>query len=62
VNLTKAESDIAGMEEEAEAALDSEPALPVETFDEGPTMKSVYQPLARWQRPPPKGGYPFKKK
>jgi hypothetical protein len=62
VNLTEAESDMAGREEEeAEVALDSEPAPSAETFDEGPTMKSVYQTLARRQRPPPKGGYPFKK-
>lgn len=30
-------------------------------IDESPTIKSVYQTLARRQRPPPKGGYPFKK-
>jgi hypothetical protein len=32
-----------------------------EFSEEGATMKNVYQTLARRQRPPPKGGYPFKK-
>jgi hypothetical protein len=54
VNLTKADTE----RESEEDGTDIDPAVPIE---EEPSIKSVYQTLARRQRPPPKGGYPFKK-
>jgi hypothetical protein len=53
VHLTEAEE---GAEEIAENGRDA-----IAAEEEDPTIKNVYQVLARRQRPPPKGGYPFKK-
>jgi hypothetical protein len=53
-NLT--EVDPEGESEKDE--VDNDPAAVTE---EEPTIKNVYQTLARRQCPPPKGGYPFKK-
>jgi hypothetical protein len=62
VNITEAESEVPVADEpEVESALDSGAPSPSEYLDGGPTIKNVYQTLARRQRPPPKGGYPFKK-
>jgi hypothetical protein len=62
VNFTESE---AGAPEFEETEIETEPdsgAVPsAETSEDGPTIRSVYQTLARRQRPPPKGGYPFKK-
>jgi hypothetical protein len=59
-NVTEVEAD---PWEEAEAGneRDSVEDPSAELSEESPTIKNVYQTLARRQRPPPKGGYPFKK-
>ncbi|KAJ7315708.1 hypothetical protein DFH08DRAFT_942785 [Mycena albidolilacea] len=59
VNITEADTGAVGGESEADPALES--LSPPEFGEEEHTMRSVYQTLARPQRPPPKGGYPFKK-
>jgi hypothetical protein len=61
VNFTETETGAMEPEEaEVEIELDSGMS-PSSEIVEGPTIKNVYQTLARRQRPPPKGGYPFKK-
>jgi hypothetical protein len=61
-NVTEAGVDATAEDEtELVAGQDPEDASPLGSIEESPTMKSVYQTLARRQRPPPKGGYPFKK-
>jgi hypothetical protein len=61
-NVTEAGVDATAEDEtELVAGQDPEDASPLGSIEESPTMKSVYQMLARRQRPPPKGGYPFKK-
>jgi hypothetical protein len=60
VTETEAESPSA-READGDDDVDLGASPPSESFEESPTMKSVYQTLAKRQRPPPKGGYPFKK-
>jgi hypothetical protein len=61
-NVTEVESATEGVEEaEGEDNPGFENSHDLAALEEEPTMKSVYQTLARRQRPPPKGGYPFKK-
>jgi hypothetical protein len=62
VNVTEAEEEEDGMREEGDDTGDDLAGTTSPEFSEGgPLIKSVYQALARRQRPPPKGGYPFKK-
>jgi hypothetical protein len=62
VNITEADTEADNVDESREdLAHDLEEGLSSEFQEHEPTMKSVYQTLARRQRPPPKGGYPFKK-
>jgi hypothetical protein len=62
VNVTEVETEAVELKEEGEDSLHvPEEVTPAELLDGEPTMRSVYQTLARRQRPPPKGGYPFKK-
>jgi hypothetical protein len=60
VNFTEAET---GGPEVVDGGEDPghEGMAPPDWTEDEPTMKNVYQTLARRQRPPPKGGYPFKK-
>ncbi|KAJ7669118.1 hypothetical protein B0H14DRAFT_3538749 [Mycena olivaceomarginata] len=62
VNITEVGTDADDVEEgernmEHESGVDPSGLHP----EEEPTMRGVYQALAKQQRPPPKGGYPFKK-
>jgi hypothetical protein len=62
VNITEADTEADNVDESKEdLAHDLEEGLSSEFQEHEPTMKSVYQTLARRQRPPPKGGYLFKK-
>jgi hypothetical protein len=62
VNVTETGAEAEESDENREdSPHDPDEALTSELWEHEPTMKNVYQTLARRQRPPPKGGYPFKK-